>query len=274
MSSPITGESACSRLSPYISFGNISLQEIYQRVSLSNLRSTQQKKSINAFKKRLAWHCHFIQKFYDEPNIEYENMNAAYNGLRENSFNEQYFEAWKSGMTGYPFIDACMRYLANRGWINFRMRAMLVSFASYQLWLDWRVTSKHLAQLFTDYEPGIHYSQFQMQSGTTGINTIRVYNPIKQSYDQDPKCMFIKKWVPELINIPDSLAHEPWKLTYLEQQSYDFKLGKDYPLPIVDNASSTKNARDKIWKIKLSAESRILSQTVLQKHTSAVTNFS
>ena len=274
MSSPITGESACSRLSPYISYGNISLQEIYQRVSLSNLNTMQQKKSINAFKKRLAWHCHFIQKFYDEPNIEYENMNAAYNGLRENSFNEQYFEAWKSGMTGYPFIDACMRYLTNRGWINFRMRAMLVSFASYQLWLDWRVTSKHLAKLFTDYEPGIHYSQFQMQSGTTGINTIRVYNPIKQSYDQDPQCMFIKKWVPELINIPDSLAHEPWKLTYLEQQSYDFKLGKDYPHPIIDNASSTKNARDKIWKIKSSAESKILSKTVLQKHTSAVTNFS
>jgi deoxyribodipyrimidine photo-lyase len=113
-----------------------------------------------------------------------------------------------------------------------------------------------------------------MQSGTTGINTIRVYNPIKQSYDQDPQCMFIKKWVPELINIPDSLAHEPWKLTYLEQQSYDFKLGKDYPHPIVDNASSTKNARDKIWKIKSSAESKILSKTVLQKHTSAVTNFS
>ena len=109
MSSPLTGESACSRLSPYISFGNISLQEIYQRVSMSNHNTMQQKKSINAFKKRLAWHCHFIQKFYDEPNIEYENMNAAYNGLRENSFNEQYFEAWKSGMTGYPFIDACMR---------------------------------------------------------------------------------------------------------------------------------------------------------------------
>ena len=72
----------------------------------------------------------------------------------------------------------------------------------------------------------------------------------------------------------NSLTHEPWKLTYLEQQSYDFKLGKDYPHPIIDNATSTKNARDKIWKIKLSAESKILSKTVLQKHTSAITNFS
>lgn len=274
MSSPVTGESACSRLSPYIAFGNISLREIYQRVTANNFSLIHQKKSINAFKKRLAWHCHFIQKFYDEPKIEFENMNAAYNGIRENSFNEKYYEAWKSGMTGYPFIDACMRYLQHKGWINFRMRAMLVSFASYQLWLDWRITSKYLAQLFTDYEPGIHYSQFQMQSGTTGINTIRMYNPIKQSYDQDPEGIFIKKWVPELSEVPESLVHEPWKLTYLEQQSYNFEAGKHYPLPIVDNALSTKNARDKIWKIKSSPVSKILSKNILKKHTSAMTNFS
>ena len=96
---------------------------------------------------------------------------------------------------------------------------MLVSFASYQLWLDWRITSKYLANLFTDYEPGIHYSQFQMQSGTTGINAIRIYNPIKQSRDQDPDAVFIKKWIPELSNVPSSLVHEPWKLTYLDQKS-------------------------------------------------------
>ena len=136
----------------------------------------------------------------DRPDIEYTNMNTAFDGIRENSFNEAYFEAWKNGTTGFPFVDACMRYLKNKGWINFRMRAMLVSFASYQLWLDWRITSKYLAKLFTDYEPGIHYSQFQMQSGTTGINAIRIYNPIKQSRDQDPDAVFIKKWIPELSN--------------------------------------------------------------------------
>ena len=270
MSSPITGENSCSRLSPHITYGNISLKEIFKKTTdkLKTNINYNHKKSLIAFKSRLAWHCHFIQKLADEPEIEYQNLNRAFDGLRENSFNENYYIAWKNGNTGFPFVDACMRYLKKNGWINFRMRAMLVSFASYQLWLDWKKTSKYMAKLFTDYEPGIHYSQFQMQSGTTGINSIRIYNPIKQSIDQDPEGNFIRKWVPELKNIQGKLIHEPWNLTYIDEKSLGIEIGKDYPSPIVDNKKTSIFARDKIWSIKKSKNAKFLSTKILSKHVS------
>ena len=101
------------------------------------------------------------------------------------------FEKWANGNTGWPFFDACMRQLNTTGWINFRMRAMMMSCASYNLWLPWRETGEHLARLFLDYEPGIHWSQVGMQSGTTGINTIRAYSMTKQGKDHDPNGEYI-----------------------------------------------------------------------------------
>ena len=123
------------------------------------------------------------------------------------------------------------------------MRAMLVSFASYNLWLDWRKTAPFLAKQFTDYEPGIHYSQFQMQSGVTGINTVRIYNPIKQSYQQDPNGVFIRKWIPELKDIPTSFIHEPWRWPTSTS---------NYEAPIVNHELTIKSARAQIslrWKM-------------------------
>ena len=268
MSSPLSAEDSCSRLSPHLSFGTISIKYIIKNVEKSLDQKNIEHTSINSFKKRLAWHCHFIQKLYDEPQIEWENLHPSYNGLREDSFNFDYYKSWKRGETGFPFLDACMRFLNAKGWLNFRMRAMIVSFASYQLWLDWKKTSKFLAKKFTDYEPGIHYPQIQMQSGTTGINTIRMYSVIKQSYDQDPKGIFIKRWVPELRNLPGNLVHEPWKINFLEEKEYKFKLGKHYFRPIIDNKLRTKIAKDMIWSIRKKPEAKEISEQIVLQHAS------
>ena len=193
------------------------------------------RQSLKSFNSRLHWHCHFIQKLEDEPQIEFKNLHSGYDGVRKVGENGDALKAWAAGETGLPFVDACMRYLRENGWLNFRMRAMLMAVASYHLWLHWREPGLELARLFTDYEPGIHWSQVQMQSGTTGINTIRIYNPVKQGKEQDPTGVFIRKWVPELSVIPDVFLHEPWKA-----ENSAHVLGSAYPYPIVDYLDAAK----------------------------------
>ncbi len=265
MSSPVTAYDSCSRLSPHFAFGTLSIREVFFRAKqryqdLENQtvkNSSAWKSSIYSFMNRLRWHCHFIQKLEDDPRIEFENMHSAYNGLRENEFNTEYFDAWKIGKTGYPMVDACMRSLIATGWLNFRMRAMLVSFASYHLWLDWRKTAVYLAKLFTDYEPGIHYSQVQMQSGTTGVNSIRIYNPIKQGIDQDPEGSFIKKWIPELSEIPTKYIHVPWLF---------LSSAKNYPKPIIEEREARQYASKKIYSLRKNALHQEESKIILKKH--------
>lgn len=205
---------------------------------------------------------------FDEPALEFSNLSRAYDGIRENEFDEARFQAWREGQTGYPLVDACMRALHRGGWINFRMRAMLVSFASYQLWLHWRPTAVWLARHFLDFEPGIHFSQVQMQSGVTGINAIRIYSPIKQVHDQDPEGVFIKRYCPELERVPLQYLDEPHKMPSRIQRQVGCIIGKHYPLPIVEHAKAYCEARGRIYSLKATKEARAEAQRVYLKHGS------
>ena len=129
MSSPRTAENSCSRLSVYLAFGTLSIREVAQTAAQARklVRDTDpyHAKSIDSFFSRLHWHCHFIQKLEDQPNIETTNLHPAFHGLDRYGPEHPHFTAWSIGRTGFPFIDACMRYLNETGWLNFRMRAML-----------------------------------------------------------------------------------------------------------------------------------------------------
>ena len=277
MSSPLSAEEACSRLSPYLAYGTLSVKELMHKIwkiraqlqSVSDeSSSTNVLRSLKSFESRLHWHCHFIQKLESEPAIEMQNMHRGFDGLREPHFNQAYFERWKKGETGFPLIDACMRMLAQTGWINFRMRALLISFSSYQLWNHWREPALHLAREFLDYEPGIHYPQIQMQSGVTGINTLRIYNPVKQAQDQDPQGIFVRRWVPELRIVPNEFIFPPWTMPDELWRDDSATAGFSYPPPIVDHLATAKHARDTLWPLLRDSSMRSESRSVFVKHGS------
>lgn len=268
MSSPVTAFDASSRLSSHLAWGTLSLREVAQATkarlqavgAATGPDARRWRDSLTSFDARLHWHCHFMQKLEDEPRIEFKNLHPAYDGLRPEHADAVRLSAWSEGRTGFPFIDACMRALDRHGWLNFRMRAMLMSFASYHLWLPWRDSGLHLARAFVDYEPGIHWPQVQMQSGTTGINAMRVYNPVKQSVDQDPEGRFIRAFVPELSPMPDAYLHEPWL--------WPGASGLSYPPPIVNHVTAAQAARNAVHAVRQGAAHKQAARDIVAKHGS------
>lgn len=285
LSSPVTGWDACSRLSAYLSWGHISLRMVFQTVSevQTDARNGKQRtglspiplKCLSGFTARLRWRSHFCQKLHDAPCTEYENVCRVFDGLsppRLNDFNDPTVQKWVHGRTGYPLVDACMRSLHLNGWLNFRMRAMVVSFAAYMLWVDWKCIAGVCARLFIDFAPGIHYPQLQMQAGTTGINALRMYNPTKQANDHDPKGVFIRRFVPELTAVPDQYIAAPWTMPIQVQRQANCTVGNKetdrYPSPIVDMRTTYKAARGRFQTIRSSGKAKEQKEQTLAKHGS------
>jgi deoxyribodipyrimidine photo-lyase len=251
LSSPLSAHDGCSRLSAHLAYGTLSMRSVHQATEAA-IRGTPSRElahGLRGFAGRLRWHCHFMQKLEDEPAIEWRNFARSADGLRPGDGPElrpadrERLQAWCEGRTGYPMVDACMRQLVATGWLNFRMRAMLVSFAAYHLWLHWREPGLFLARQFLDFEPGIHWSQMQMQSGTTGINTLRMYSPGKQARDHDPQWLYVRRWVPEF----GSTA---------------------YPRPIVDERSALAAAKEALYGLRRTREAHAEAGAIQHKHGS------
>ncbi|TSE26417.1 Cryptochrome-like protein cry2 [Tepidimonas sediminis] len=279
ISSPLSAPGACSRLSPYLAYGVLSLREVVQATearlqALADCRgpghaeAARLRAGLRAFASRLYWHCHFIQKLESEPELEWRNLHRGYDGLREAEWDEARWAALREGRTGWPMVDACVAMLRAHGWLNFRMRAMLVSVAAYPLWLHWREVGLWLARLFLDYEPGIHWPQVQMQSGTTGINATRVYNPVKQALDHDPHGTFVRAWCPVLRRVPDAWLFEPWRMPAGVQQACGVRVGADWPQPPVELEAALRTAKARLHAWRQRPEMRAEAQAVAQRHGS------
>jgi deoxyribodipyrimidine photo-lyase len=274
MSAPEPGAVHCSRLSPHLAFGTLSIREVLQAAeaelrTLDGRREPEARRKAGALRSfigRLHWRCHFAQKLEDEPEIEFRPFHPMFEGLR--GCDLQRLEAWAQGRTGWPFVDACLRSLAATGWLNFRARAMLVAVACYQLWQDWRAPGLQLARWFTDFEPGIHWPQVQMQAGTTGINTLRTYDPVKQGFDHDPEGRFVARWVPELAKLPMPFRLRPWTAPSLVLADAGVELGRDYPLPLVDAKAAAAEARAKITAVRRRPGFAELADAIQERHGS------
>ena len=277
MSKPEPAQTECSRLSVHLAYGTISLRRVVYEVrqrqtELRGLRgqaAAARRKALESFDSRLHWHSHFTQKLEDAPRIEHESYIPGFDDLRAEDWDPARYEAWLYGHTGFPMVDACMRCLRTTGWLNFRMRALLCSFAAYDCWLDWRRFAPTYGGLMADYVPGIHYPQVQMQSGTTGINRVRIYNPIKQGKEHDPDGTFIRRWVPELSHLQTTAyVHAPWKMSPIEQQATGCVIGEDYPERIVDHNEAYHYAQDTLHEYRQRPEIQAQADVILERHGS------
>ncbi len=262
ISSPNSALIHGSRLSQFLTFGSLSLRFVYhyfwKEIKQSN--DSKIRSGILAAIQRLHWREHFIQRLETEASMPDKAINKDFNEIIYSN-SPEFFEKFKTGNTGEVLVDACIRCLLKTGFVNFRMRAMLISYAIFGLDLDWRQVGRFLATVFLDYEPGIHWSQVQMQSGITGINVIRVYSPRKQLLDQDPECVFVKKWLPELAEIDPEIIKQYPKISL-----FDVTDGK-YPNPAVDFKQASKVNKFKTFGVRKES-SKDVAKAVYLKHGS------
>lgn len=225
---PLPSSLSSSRLSAYITWGNISVRTIYQKTAgkLETCEHDEEKIQLEEFlstltrRVKICWMGSQVQQLTEVSEMKRD-------------WNEDWFRRWLKGRTGIPIIDAAMRSLDKTGWMNFTLRSMVTSFIANSLLLDEQEPSKALAELYLDYEPAVHDFYIQQQAGMRG--KMKITDPVKLGRQIDPDGSFIRRYIPELSKTPDEYIHEPW----LSPAFYQF----GYEAPMVDVKKVNRQAR-------------------------------
>ncbi|WP_435064219.1 FAD-binding domain-containing protein [Halobaculum sp. EA56] len=250
ISAPAAAETGTSRLSAYLRFGCLSVREVFRRLE----RDAPDGRGKDMFRDRLYWNRHYTQKLQDWPGWTERAVNPVFRGLYRTTHDPELVTAWKRGKTGFPMVDASMRCLRRTGWLNFRMRAMCASFFGYVLRQPWRIGADHFYEHLIDADPAINYTQWQYQTGLTGVAAVRVYNPRKQVRDNDPDGEFVRRWVPELGDVPPEHLDAPERMPLALQDDLGVRIGEDYPRPVVEFEARRREARDRFAALADRAE--------------------
>ncbi len=223
----MVAEEGTSKLSPYLRFGLISIREC--------LRAATEVKGSDKWISELIWRDFYQMILFHFPHTPQLEFQAQYQNTLPWRQDKKLLDAWKTGKTGYPIVDAAMRELATTGWMHNRARMIVASFLTKDLLIDWRLGEEHFAQLLMDYELASNVGgwQWAASTGTDAQPYFRIFNPVLQGKKFDPNGDYVRRFVPELKHLDADIIHEPWK---------EPLLAPDYPAPIVDHAEARDRA--------------------------------
>ena len=235
----LTGE-AISRLSPYLHFGCVSPRELESKLGDSD--------GEDAFRRQLCWRDFYAHVLGHFPRNHRSEFQERYRGTIKWSHSERLFDAWREGQTGYPLVDAGMRQLRREGWMHNRARLVVGSFLTKDLAIDWRWGERWFMRLLIDGDEASNNGNWQWIA-SVGVDPApafqRMFSPTRQMERFDPDGHYVRRYVPELADVPDEYLAEPWTMPEDVQEEVGCRIGSDYPEPIVDHAEARQAALDR-----------------------------
>ena len=236
-----------SKLSPYIKHGQIHVGSIWKKCSEIKSKGIGYRKYIN----ELGWRefSHSLINYF--PEFLKGNFRKEFDKFPW-AKNEKFLKAWKRGMTGYPIVDAGMRELYETGWMHNRIRMVVGSFLVKHLRINWTEGEKHFRNCLLDFNKANNVAQWQWVAGcgADAAPYFRIFNPILQGEKFDKEGNYVKKWVPELKNVPNKFIHKPWEMELKYQEAIKTIIGKDYPGPIVVHEKARAAALEAFQSLK------------------------
>ncbi len=219
-----------SKLSPYIKHGQIHVSTIWKKCNEIKSKGIGYRKYIN----ELGWRefSHSLINYF--PEFLKGNFRKEFDKFPWVK-NDKFLKAWKSGMTGYPIVDAGMRELYETGWMHNRIRMVVGSFLVKHLRINWVEGEKHFRNCLLDFNKANNVAQWQWVAGcgADAAPYFRIFNPILQGEKFDKEGKYVRKWVPELNRVPQKFIHKPWEMEIKDQEVINTIIGKNYPKPIV-----------------------------------------